>query len=50
VVEPGTLQSRADLDDRYYGIHEKQVKVAPDGLLHATPDFRGTAAVNIQQS
>ena len=39
VVEPGTYESRADLDDMWYGFHEKQVKVAPDGLLHATPDF-----------
>lgn len=45
-----TYQSRADLDDRYYGIHEKQVKVAPDGLLHATPDYVATAAVNLTSS
>jgi hypothetical protein len=49
VVEGGTLTERADLDDRYYGIHEKQVKVAPDGLLHATPDFARTAAVKNMQ-
>ena len=50
VIDPGTLTERADLDDRYYGIHEKQVKVAPDGLLHATPDYARTPAVNIAQS
>lgn len=50
VVDAGTLTERADLDDRYFGIHEKQVKVAPDGLLHATPDYERTAPVNIYQS
>jgi hypothetical protein len=49
-VSDSTYVSRKDLDDRYYGIHEKQVKVAPDGLLHATPDYVRTAAVNIAQS
>lgn len=39
VVEPGTYEARDDLDDLWYGIHEKKVKVAPDGLLHATPDY-----------
>jgi hypothetical protein len=39
VVEPATYESRADLNDGYFGIHEKKVKVAPDGLLHATPNF-----------
>lgn len=50
IVNDGTYTERADLDDRYYGIHEKQVKVAPDGLLHATPDYVRTPAVNIVQS
>jgi len=39
VVEPLTYETRADLNDNWYGIHEKQVKRAPDGLLHATPNF-----------
>lgn len=39
VIDPATQESRADLDDNWYGIHEKQVKVSPDGLLHSTPDF-----------
>jgi len=30
----------ADLADSFYGTGpEKQVKVTPDGLLHATPEF-----------
>jgi hypothetical protein len=44
--QDSTYQTRADLDDRYYGIHEKQVKVAPDGLLHATPAYVATPAAN----
>lgn len=39
VIDPGTYESRADLNDEWFGIHEKKVKVAPDGLLHATPDY-----------
>lgn len=39
VVDPATYENRADLDDNWYGIHEKRVKVAPDGLMHATPTF-----------
>lgn len=39
VIDPATAESRADLNDQWYGIHEKRVKVAPDGLLHATPSF-----------
>lgn len=39
VVDPGTFENRADLNDEWFGIHEKKVKVAPDGLLHATPDY-----------
>ena len=46
VVEATTQQARVDLDDVYYGIHEKQVKVAPDGLLHATPEYIATAVVD----
>ncbi len=39
IVEPATYESRTDLHDYYFGIHEKKIKVAPDGLLHSTPDF-----------
>jgi hypothetical protein len=39
VVEAATYETRADLNDQWFGIHEKRVKVAPDGLLHATPEF-----------
>lgn len=42
VVESTTYESRADLYDGYYGIHEKNPKVAPDGLLHNTPDYYPT--------
>lgn len=38
-VDPATAENRADLNDNWFGIHEKQVKVAPDGLLHATPNY-----------
>ena len=38
-IDPGTAENRLDLNDQWYGIHEKQVKIAPDGLLHATPNF-----------
>lgn len=39
VIDPATYENRADLDDQWFGIHEKKVKVAPDGLLHVTPDY-----------
>lgn len=39
VVEKGTYESRSDLHDQWFGIHEQPVKVAPDGLLHATPNY-----------
>lgn len=42
----GTHANQADLDDVWYGIHEKQVKVAPDGLLHATPNYVATPPAN----
>ena len=45
-VEHTAMTERADLDDEYFGIHEKQVKVAPDGLLHATPQYIATRPVN----
>lgn len=39
VVEAVTYENRSDLNDQWFGIHEKRVKVTPDGLLHATPNF-----------
>lgn len=39
VVGEETYENRADLNDQWFGIHEKPVKVAPDGLLHATPNY-----------
>lgn len=39
VIDPATYENRADLDDNWYGVHEKRVKVTPDGLLHATPRY-----------
>ena len=45
LAEPATYENRADLNDQWYGIHEKKVKVAPDGLLHATPNFTGNPLV-----
>lgn len=47
VIAPGTYESREDLNDQYYGIHEKTVKVAPDGLLHTTPNFVATAKAEV---
>ena len=38
-VDVATYENRADLNDNWYGIHEKKVKVTPDGLLHATPNY-----------
>lgn len=39
VVEDTTWLSREHLDDNWFGIHEVNPKVAPDGLLHPTPSF-----------
>jgi hypothetical protein len=38
-VDPATAENRLDLSDQWFGIHEKRVKVTPDGLLHATPNY-----------
>lgn len=38
-VEHATYESRKDLHDQWFGIHETPVKVAPDGLLHSTPNY-----------
>jgi hypothetical protein len=38
-VDPATAENRLDLSDQWYGLREKRVKVAPDGLLHATPNY-----------
>jgi hypothetical protein len=39
VIDPATYENRADLNDNWYGVREKKVKVTPDGLLHATPNY-----------
>lgn len=39
VVDPATYENRIDLNNNWYGVTEKKVKVAPDGLLHATPNY-----------
>jgi hypothetical protein len=39
VVDPATYENRADLNNNWYGVTEKAVKVTPDGLLHATPGY-----------
>jgi hypothetical protein len=39
VVDPGTAENRLDLSDQWFGVREKRVKVAPDGLLHVTPNY-----------
>lgn len=44
-VDPGTALDRAQLDDAYYGIHEIQPKVRPDGKIVATPNYVNTHAV-----
>ncbi len=44
-AEDTTFENRADLNDNWYGVHEKKVKVTPDGLLHATPNFVPNAPV-----
>lgn len=42
VVSPKTYEARGDLNDAYYGIHEKAAKVLPDGLVHSTPYYVAT--------
>lgn len=49
LVDPATEQARMDLDDRYYGIHEKAVKVMPDGVTEVTPYFVPTPVVDLER-
>jgi hypothetical protein len=44
-VDPVTAENRLDLDDNWYGIREKRIKVTPDGLLHATPNYVDNPAI-----
>ena len=44
-VDPATYVNRQHLDDAYYGIHEIQPKVRPDGKIVATPNFVPTKPV-----
>lgn len=39
VVDPLTAESRLELDDNWYGVREKRVKLSPDGLVHVTPNY-----------
>jgi hypothetical protein len=45
-VESCTYESRRDLDDIWYGIHEDPTKVLPDGRTVHTPQFVSTPAAN----
>lgn len=38
-VDTATWESRRDLSDAHFGIHEARVKSIGDGTLHVTPDF-----------
>ena len=38
-VDPATAENRMDLHNQWFGVTEKRVKVTPDGLLHATPNY-----------
>lgn len=44
-ADPATYENRADLNAQWYGMVEKKVKVTPDGLLHATPNFVPNATI-----
>lgn len=41
-VDPTTYQERADLNDRWYGIHEQDKKALPDTLVTRTPNYVST--------
>lgn len=43
VVEQLTIQSRGDLCDTWYGFHECDRKMLPDGLTASTPTYAPTA-------
>lgn len=45
VAESTTYESRRDLHDAYYGLHEAKQKELGDGTAHVTPDFTPTPAV-----
>lgn len=45
--ETTTYRERAELDDIWFGIHEKPVKVRPDGKVVVTPDFVYTRPVDL---
>lgn len=47
IVEPTTYENRRHLNDYYWGLHEVNPKVAPDGLLHSTPDFVANPAAHL---
>lgn len=41
-AESTTQMSREDLKDVWFGIHEEQAKVRPDGKVVRTPNFEST--------
>lgn len=43
LVEGATWAERADLNDHWYGIHEKNPKTTGDGVVAPTPDFVPTS-------
>lgn len=42
-----TTRTRATLNDRYFGIHEAQMKTSPDGIQLPTPNYVPTAPVEV---
>jgi hypothetical protein len=47
VVDPATYAARADLNDTWYGLHEKPLKHRPDGPAVRTPNFVPTPALTV---
>lgn len=47
VVESATYEDRAGLDDVWYGIHELEVKIMPDGTPVRTPNYVATRKAQI---
>ncbi len=44
-VDSATYEDRRALDDQWYGIHEVNPKVSPDGVVSATADYVVTPAL-----
>jgi len=45
-VDPATYKNRVDLSDSWYGVHEMQPKIRPDGKIVATPNYIPTAPLH----